>query len=419
MNKIVDVIVVGAGYAGLCASYYLKKNKLDHIIFERGRIGESWILQRWENFRFNSTNKLNLLPGETDCSDPDAFGTAPDFVQALRHYTIKNDLPVRENSKVISIVREDDNFHVKVLANGTAREYFSKQVLIASGAANEIKIPSIAKEVSKNTRQYHTADYKNAGQLPDGAVLVIGGAQSGIQITEDLINAGRKVFFSTSRVGRIPRYYRGRDIFYWVKDAKFYDVKAEDIEDPAQLDLKPPHVSGTGDGRATLSLQSIAKRGAIILGKLDKVEDVNLFFSSNASEHVKFADAFSQKIKNLIDEYIQKNNVTAPAAHVDEEDLPDIDANCVSTITSLNLKTENINSIIWATGFDYDLDYIRLPVFDKKGKLLQNDGVSVYPGLYFLGFPWLRSRKSPILFGIIEDAEYIVSKLCGHKNGKT
>ena len=411
MSKFYEVIVVGAGYAGICASYYLKKWGLDHIIFERGKIGESWRSQRWDNFRFNSTNKLNLLPGVKECEDPDGFGTAPDFVHALERYVSTNDLPVKENTKVIAIERPRDNFQVRVLSNGKIEDYFSKQILIASGASNENIIPSLTKEVPRDIKQFHTSEYKNEKQLPKGDVLVVGGAQSGIQITEDLLNANRKVFFSTSKVGRIPRWYRGQDIFYWIKDAKLYDVKAEEIKDPKLLDLKPPHVSGTGDGKTALSLQSIAKRGAIILGKLEKFDEVSAFFASNAPDHIRFADDFSQKLKKIIDEHIEKNKLAAPAPHYDEADLPDINARCASLITSLNLKEENINTIIWATGFDHDLSYIKLPVVDKKRKLIHNEGLAPIPGLYFLGYPWMRSRKSPILFGIIEDAEYIVDRL--------
>ena len=340
MRKFYDVIVVGAGYSGICASYNLKKKGLDHIVFERGKIGESWHSQRWDSFRFNSTNKLNLLPGETECDNPDGFGTAPDFVNKLAHYVSTNDLPVKERRKVISIEKTGDNFQVKVLSNGSVEDYFSKQILIASGASNENIIPSLSKDIPGDIKQFHTSEYKNEKQLPEGAVLVVGGAQSGIQITEDLLNANRKVFFSTSKVGRIPRWYRGQDIFYWVIDMKFYDVKAEEINDPVLLDLKPPHVSGTGDGKTALSLQSIAKRGAIILGKLHKIEGGNALFESNAAEHIRFADEFSQNVKKLIDEYIEKNKLTAPATHHDEADLPDKNANCASPITSLDLKKE-------------------------------------------------------------------------------
>lgn len=412
MDKIFDVIIVGAGYSGLAAGYHLNKYGLDHIIFERGKIGESWRSQRWDNFRLNSTNKLNVLPGENIFDDPDKFGTAPAFVSALNEYAFKHRLPVEENSHVVSIEKDGKFFSVAVLSNGNIKNYSSKQILIASGVANEIKIPALAKNISKRINSFHTGDYKNADQLPDGAVLVVGGAQSGIQIAEDLLDAGRKVYFSTSEVGRIPRWYRGKDIFYWVKEIKFYEVKAEEIEDPKLLDLRPPHVAGTSlTGRDSLSLQSLAKRGAIILGKLNKADEENVFFENNAASHVKFADDFSHKIKRMIDDYIEKNNLSAPDPHMDEADLPDVNAACASSITSLNLDENNINSIIWATGFDVDHSYIKLPLFDDKGKLKHKDGIPDYPGLYFVGYPWLRSRQSPILFGIIEDVEFIVDKM--------
>jgi putative flavoprotein involved in K+ transport len=215
-----DVIVVGAGYSGLAASYHLKEHGLNHIIFERGKIGESWRSQRWDNFRFNSTNKLNVLPGEDpEPADPDSFSSAHAFVLALEDYVKTRHLPVVENSKVISIEKPEDVFVVSVSCNNEIKKYFCKQVLIASGIANEIKIPSLAKNISKDVKQLHTSEYKNANQLPNGAVLVVGSAQSGCQIGRSA--TCRKKIYLTSMVGGIPRWYRGRDIFYWVKKQNF------------------------------------------------------------------------------------------------------------------------------------------------------------------------------------------------------
>jgi len=411
-ESLLDVIVVGAGYSGLAASYHLKERGLSHIIFERGKIGESWRSQRWDSFRFNSTNKLNVLPGDDpEPADPDSFSSATAFVSELKQYVKIHQLPVSENSKVVSIEKLGEFFVVQVSSDNVIKNYFSKQVLIASGAANEIRIPLLSKNISKDIKQLHTSEYKNADQLPDGAVLVVGGAQSGCQITEDLLNARKKVFLSTSMIGRIPRWYRGRDIFYWIKEAKFYDIRAEEINDPKKLELRPPQVSGTGSGRDSMSLQSLSKRGAIILGKMYNADSNIVFFQEDAVQHIRFADEFSQEIKKLIDNYIMENNISAPPAHYDEADLPDVDASCANNMTSLNLKDNNINTIIWSTGFDHYLNYIKLPVFDEKGKLILKDGIPDFPGLYFLGYPWLRTRKSPILFGILEDVKFIVDKL--------
>jgi len=417
-ETIYDVIVVGGGYSGLCASYHLKKYGLGHIIFERGKIGESWRSQRWDNFHFNSTNKLNVLPGEKEADDPDRFGMVPQFVSSLEQYVSKHQLPLKENSNVISVEKFGELFQITVSSNKEIKTYYSRQLLIASGAANEIRIPSVAKNISTDVKQLHTCEYKNAGQLPAGDVLVVGGAQSGIQIAEDLLHAGKKVYLSTSKVGRIPRWYRGRDIFYWIMETKFYDVRAEELEDPKLLDARPPHVSGTGTGKHSLSLQSLAKQGAVILGKLTNADNDHVFFQPNAPEHVRFADEFSQEIKRMIDNYIDENNLPAPPPHDDEADLPDADAACASSITVLDLKESNINTIIWSTGFTADHSYIKLPVFDKDGKLKHKDGIPEIPGLYFLGYPWLRSRKSPILFGIIVDVEFVVEKIYSYAKEK-
>jgi putative flavoprotein involved in K+ transport len=411
-ESLFEVIVVGAGYSGLAASYHLKEHGLSHIIFEREKIGESWRSQRWDSFRLNSTNKLNILPGDDpEPKNPDSFSSAPAFVSALEHYVKIHQLPVVENSKVVSIEKPGEVFVVSVICNNEIKKYFCKQVLIASGVANEIKIPSLAKNISKDIKQLHTSEYKNAKQLPDGAILVVGGAQSGCQIAEDLLDAGRKVYLSTSMVPRIPRWYRGKDIFYWIKDAGFYEIKAEEIDDPKILDLRPPQISGTGSGRESLSLQFLAKRGAIILGKMNNTDSTKAFFQDDAAQHVRFADEFSQKIKKMVDDYITKNNLSAPPANYDEADIPDLDASCASNIISLDLKENNINSIIWSTGFDHDYSYIKLPVFDEKGKLIHKDGIPEFPGVYFLGYPWLRTRMSPILFGIIEDVKFVVDEL--------
>ena len=417
-ETVLDVVVVGAGFAGLSASYHLKNYGLRHMVFEKGRIGASWRSQRWDSFRLNSTNKLNVLPGMKNVTDnPDAFPTAPDFVTSLEQYVSDCKLPVLENSKVIAVEKSGDLFRVIVSAHNNISDYLCRQVIIASGIANEIKIPFFAANISSTIKQLHTSDYRSAGRLPAGAVLVSGSAQSGVQIAEDLLDSGRKVFVSTSRVDRIPRWYRGRDIFYWLIDIKYFDLKAGEVSDPAMLDSRNPQVAGTGDGRDTVSLQSLAKKGAVILGKMDNADNENVFFQPNAAMHVKFADEFSENIKKRIDDYIIENQLKAPPPHFDAADIPDVEATCASSIASLNLKENNIGSIIWSTGFSADFSYIRLPVFDDNGKLIHHNGLPTFPGLYFLGYPWMRSRKSTILFGIAEDAAFIVDKVnCDSKN---
>lgn len=413
-NSITDVIVVGAGHAGLSASYYLKKNEVDHLVFERGKAGDSWLSQRWDSFTFNSPNKLNVLPGDQhDINKPDGFSLTKEFIFSLEKYIDTYKLPIIENTRVISIDKDSSSglFNVTVSRNNRIEHYPCGQVIIASGAMSERSVPSFAFKISPAIKQLHTVEYRNPSLLPEGAVLVAGSGQSGCQIVEDLLDAGRKVFFSTSAVSRIPRRYRGKDIMDWLTDMKFFEVRTEEITDPQMLYMKPPQLTGTGGGNRTISLQSLAKKGAVILGKTETAAEKQFTFQPNADIHVQFADGFSKKVKGMIDEFIAKTQLTAPPAEFDPEDEADPDASCASKITSLNLEEHNIKTVIWATGFSANFSYIKLPVFDDMGNPKHQQGVSDVKGLYFLGLPWLRKRKSITLFGIKEDAEFIFEKV--------
>jgi putative flavoprotein involved in K+ transport len=416
---LLDVVIVGAGHAGLSASYYLKKHGLEHIVFERGKVGESWRSQRWDSFKLNTPNKLNTLPGDLyKGNEPEGFCSAKEFISSFENYVASFQLPVVENASVISIEKKDEAFIITVSQNNVIRQYQCLQVIIASGTANEKRIPSFAPGISKDVKQLHTCEYRNPSQLPNGAILVTGGAQSGIQIAEDLTGAGKKVYFSTSMVARVPRRYRGKDIHDWLIEMKFFDSRKEDIADPAMLKLKPPHLTGVGERARTISLQSLAKKGITILGKMENANEKNVFFQPYAAIHVKFADGFSAKVKGMIDEFIIKNQLKAPPPEIDSEDRPDINADCASTITSLNPEEHNIRSIVWTTGFSGNFSYIKLPVFDNDGNPKHQDGITDVKGLYFIGLPWLRSRKSTILFGLKGDAEFIAGKVLEYAHDK-
>ncbi|QHT68774.1 NAD(P)-binding domain-containing protein [Rhodocytophaga rosea] len=410
----VEVIIVGAGHAGLSASYLLKKAGLSHVVFERGKTGESWRSQRWNSFVLNTANKLNVLPGASiPEKNADGFSTAKEFVTSLEEYVSTFQLPVVENATVLAIEKSADStlFQVTVSENNRLRKYESGQVIIASGAASETTIPELSKGISPTIKQLHAGEYRHPGQFPEGAVLVVGSAQSGCQITQDLADAGRKVYLSTSKVARLPRRYRGRDILDWLIDAKFFDVRAEDITDPAQLHMKAPQLTGVGEGKHTISLQALAKKGITILGKIESISENTVSLVSNASSHIQFADGFSAHVKGMIDEVIAKHQLPVPAAEKDEADAPDTDTSSASLLTTLNLEENNIGTIIWATGFGCNFQYIKLPILDKNGHPKHYNGISEVNGLYFLGLPWLRFRKSGLIYGIHEDAAFITGEV--------
>jgi putative flavoprotein involved in K+ transport len=322
-------------------------------------------------------------------------------------------LPVLENCEVLSVekVPGSSDFSICVSENNSYGFYRSKQIVVASGAQNKKRMPSYAKNIPPEIFQVHTGEYRNDSLLPDGAVLVVGSAQSGMQITEDLISRGRKVFISTSQVSRVPRRYRGKDIVDWLVLTGFYDMQTIDVTDPRLLAMKQPQVSTVGLRGHTLSLQALARNGAVILGKTEVADADTFFLQPDAAAHIKFADESSKKIKEMINEYIQKSNLYAPPPEEDPDDDPDETASCASSVTSINLKENNITSVIWTTGFVGDFSYLKLPVFDDSGILKHHNGISDIEGLYFLGFPWLRKRKSGIIMGIREDAELTAEKL--------
>lgn len=226
-SSLIDVVVIGAGHAGLCISKLLSGQGINHQVFERGKIGQSWRLQRWNSFRLNSVNRMNLLPWQTPIfNNPEAFSDAHDFVGQLEAYAQEFKLPVVENAVVTSVEKKElpHSFSIEVFIDGAPKKKFSRCVVVASGGQNEMSVPRFAKNIDSGIVHQHASQYTSAAQLPHGAVLVVGSGQSGTQIAEDLTAAGRKVFLSTCKVGRIPRKYRGKDIFDWMFNMGLYDI---------------------------------------------------------------------------------------------------------------------------------------------------------------------------------------------------
>ncbi|HEY0109015.1 MAG TPA: NAD(P)/FAD-dependent oxidoreductase [Fibrella sp.] len=412
-HPFLDVVVIGAGHAGLGISKLLSDHRLTHRVFERGQIGESWRSQRWQSFKLNSANRLNLLPGQTAVfQDTEAFSYAPAFVSQLEAYVREFSLPVVDNAVVTAIEKDEARslFSIGVSINGVPEIYYSRQVVVASGGQNKLTVPHFAQNIASNIVQQQASQYRSAAQLPDGAVLVVGSAQSGTQIAEDLCNAGRKVFLSTSKVGRIPRTYRGKDIFDWLFGMGLYDMLRDEAS-PELLHTRPPQVSGVGIRGKTCSLQSLAQKEAVILGKAENADGDTVYLQPNAAEHVLFADAFSAKLKSIVDDYIRQQNIAAPSPEEDPNDLPDESASCASSVTTLSLEANNITSVIWATGFTGDFSYLKLPVFNEDKSPKHHNGISDVDGLYFLGLPWLRRRKSGIIYGIEDDASFIAQRI--------
>jgi putative flavoprotein involved in K+ transport len=402
-------VVVGGGQAGLGVSYYLAQKGIEHTVLEKGNIGDSWKTQRWDSFMLNTPNNISVLPGdENSVENPGAFRGRDEWVDYLQGYAQKFGLPVQTGIAVTRISRDGTTETYQI--ETTNGDMTADNIVIASGSQNQPKVPEACSEIPESILQLHSGNYKRPDALPEGAVLIIGSGQSGVQIAEDLLEAGRKVYLATSKVGRVFRALRGRDLLDWAIEIGFYDQTLDDLEDSRMAYMAQPQISGTKGGH-TVSLQSLEKMGATLLGRLQGCADGKMQFADNLAENIIFADQISDKFRDMIEGYITKAGIDAPPAEADEADLPDHNPQDRQPPMELDPIEVGITTIIWCTGFNGDFSWIEDIELDKKGTPVHEKGVSPQMGLYFCGFPWLSKRKSGLIYGILEDAAYIADRL--------
>jgi putative flavoprotein involved in K+ transport len=417
-SRVLDCVVVGAGHAGLAIASCLQEQGRDLVVLERGRIGETWRSQRWDSFHVNTPNAMNLLPGQDLGGAPrDGFVHRDELVRGFERYAESRRLPITTGVAVTAVGHVDaaGTFIVRGVASGGGPvSWTARTVVVAAGVQRAPRLPGVGRELPPGMTQLHSAQYRSADVLPPGAVVVVGSAQSGCQIAEDLLAAGRTVYLCASRVARVPRRHRGRDITEWWIDAGFWDQTVADLADPALRLAPQPQVSGTGPRGHTVSLQQLAREGAVLLGRALGVNEGRLELDSRLGAYVRFADERSAQFQREIDAAILRAAGTLPADEDDPADVPATELYDASGPAELDLRAAGVGAIIWCTGFTADLGWLRLPVLDARGAPVHEGGVSGVPGLCFLGFPWLRKRKSGIIYGIAEDAARIAEAVGQH-----
>jgi len=408
-----DVIVIGAGSAGLGVGYHLKSAGSEFVILEQGRVGESWRSQRWDTFAVNTPNWSNGLPGSPyDGDDPDGFVLRDELVESFERHAERHSLPIRTGTTVVRASAAGDRFIVETVdADGLSATLTADDIVVAAGGQRVPKVPAISTRFPESVTQLHAAEYRSSDPLPEGAVVVIGSAQSGCQVAEDLLSQGRTVYLCTSRVARAPRRYRGRDVISWFVEAGLMDHTVDDLEDPMMRYAAQPQVSGVGRRGRTVSLQGLDQQGCRLMGRLHDVADGILITDASLAAHVEFADEFSAELKQNLDAFIEVKGLEAPAAEVDPIDAPAEPEVSGAGITSLDLEEAGVRSVIWCTGFGGDFSWLNVPVFDDDGHPVHDRGVSPVGGIYFLGLPWLHTRKSGIILGIEEDARFVTDAI--------
>lgn len=406
MADLIETIIIGGGQAGLATSYYLSQMGREHIVLEQAaQAGNAWRNQRWDSFTFVTPNWMIQLPGAGyQGDDPDGYLPRDQIVRYFEGYVERFRLPVRYGVHVTAVERSQTDYWVKTEQG----DYRAKNVVIATGFFQKPKLPTFSANLPGKVVQLQSGEYRNPGKLPPGAVLVAGSGQSGCQIAEELYLSGRKVFLSVGSTGRLPRRYRGKDITWWLFKGKLSEQTVDQLPSPKAKFVGNPQATGARGGH-NINLHQFVRDGVTLLGHLRTASDGKIGLAPDLMESLAKTDQFEKDTLKRIDEAIAQRGLNLP-----EERLPELrDGYAAEIITVLDLQAAGINSIIWAMGYYSDYSVVKLPVVDEDGFPLQKRGVAQYPGLYFIGMPWLYKRQSSLLYGVGEDAEYIAQAIAG------
>jgi putative flavoprotein involved in K+ transport len=406
MDEKLQTIIIGGGQAGLSLSYFLTNQGHEHVVFEKAeRIGEAWRNHRWDSFNLLTPNWTFLLPGaEYQENQPDAFMAKSEVVRRFEDYTEKYHLPVKYSTNVNLVETAAEGKYYRVHTGEQA--FLAKNVIMATGLFQKAKIPGFSARIPGSILQLESGQYRSPQALPPGAVLVVGSAQSGCQIAEELNLAGRKVYLSTGSAGRFPRRYRGKDGMYWAKQIGFFDRTPDNLPSPRARFAGNPHLSGKDGGHA-INLHQFCRDGIQLLGHFRGFESGKLTAAPDLKDNLTRADQVEANFFRMFDEYIAREAIDAPKEELNQL----IDGFGSPEILSLDLGKENIGVIIWACGFSFDFSFVRFPVFDEFGYPVTTRGKTRFPGLYFLGLPWLYKFKSGLLMGVGEDAAYLADQI--------
>jgi putative flavoprotein involved in K+ transport len=401
--------VIGAGHAGLAMSRCLANRSIDHVVLERGEVAQSWRTERWDSLRLLTPNWQSRLPDFSYSGpDPDGYRTLPEVVDFIASYARAISAPVRNFTTVTSVRSTETGYLVQT----DQGDWSCRTVVIASGACNIATVPGFADRVPASVATLTAQQYRNPRQLADGGVLVVGASSSGTQIANEIHRSGRPVTISVGEHIRAPRIYRGKDLEWWLDVAGVHDERYDQVDDIARARRVPSlQLAGTPD-RTTLDLNALSAIGVKLVGRLGGITDSGRAqFAGSLRNMCALSDLKMNRLLNLIDEWATANgldNTTAPLHRLTPtqvEDAPPL---------GLDLASGEIKTIIWATGYRPDYSWLDVPVLDRKGMIRHDGGVVTAPGMYLIGMPFLRRRKSTLIDGASDDARELSAHLAAY-----
>lgn len=409
-SRSVPVVVIGAGHAGLSMSACLTQRGINHVVLERGEVANAWRTQRWDSLRLLTPNwQLQLPDYRYQGKNPDGYMGMSELTQHLEAYAQAINAPVQTHTTVESLRRSQAGYKLKT----NQGSWDCESVVLANGICNQASIPAIASMLPDSIESINPLQYKNPDQLHPGGVLVVGGSATGLQLAEEIQASGRQVTLSVGEHVRMPRLYRGRDIQWWLDKAGYLDQHIDSEDEPARARRLPsPQLIGTAEKR-TLDINELQDKGVSIVGRLADIRHSTALFSGSLRNCCALADLKLNRLLEQLDHWAKDTGI--------ERSLDAIERFAPTTLQqkpklTMNLEQCDINSVVWATGFRPDYSWLHLPVLDRKGKLIHEQGMvgdhtSNTPGVYAMGLSYMRKRKSSTIYGAKDDATHLANAI--------
>jgi putative flavoprotein involved in K+ transport len=402
MTTPTNTIILGGGQAGLALSHCLTARGRDHLVIERGRVGERWYSERWDSLRLLTPNWMTRLPGWSYRGlDPDGYMSAPEVAEFFRRYARSFDAPVREHTTIRNVARGDDSF-VVTTDDGVFRAH---NVVVATGWCDQPAVPAIAQHLSPHIHQLNPSDYRRPDDVADGGVLVVGASATGVQLAHELRASGREVTIAVGSHSRLPRRHRGMDIFWWLDVIGSLNTTVDDVV----VDRNEPSLQLVGRADQTsLDLTTLADDGVSVTGRLAGIDGTRITVGSNLHYDLRAADHRMAKLLGRIDDYVDRSGLSAEVlpSEMPRSIRPDIGPDVV------DLRAAGISTVIWATGHRRRYDWLQLPVFDDRGEISQYRGITRVPGAYVLGQRFQHHRNSNFIDGVGRDAMFVADHIC-------
>ena len=400
-----DTVIIGGGQAGLAMSNVLGRHGREHIVVERRRVGERWRSERWDSLRFQFPNWSLELPGfRYPGEDPDGFAHYTEIGRIIDEYARATRPPVREGTEVLALYQDDHGGFLLTTHDGSMQ---ARRVVIATGPFQRPLVPELAQAIPPSVYQTDPTRYRSPAALPPGAVLVVGSGASGYQIADELHHAGRRVYLSVSHHRRVPRRFRGKDVYWWLERMGRFAQTIDSFPDRRW----PPSTVVTGiNGGYDVNVRNLAAAGVGVAGRAVGTSEGRVIFDDSANAVLDAADKANTDFVALARE-LAAGEVGEELTEDDDTEPASTPAARIESLRTVDLARMKVGAIIWATGYVYDYNWVHVPVIDSRGRPVQQRGVTERPGLYFLGLHWMHTFKSGLFSGVGVDAEHIADHM--------